>query len=678
MISHTSTPDKALCNALAAGDAKLQGRVGESADACLRARAYSDWARGPMYAECVNSFRTHWDDTDGRAGWQNEYWGKTMLCFAGAIAYTRDPELRAWCLARAHEFIAEFQKPNGYLSTYSREDFLRNNPDDPDARQHWCFNVWGRKYTFWALIELHKATGDAECLAAAVKMADHLIAQLDRLGLTLDKTGAWHGISSMSILRPMLELYRLTGGDPYLALAHDIVRAMDADPATPASILRDAFRAEPIVTWYPLPTFWAKAYEILSCLEGLVEYYRVTGEKRILDAVLAWHAHLVREELNPMGSAGYFDHFLHAAAHPNGMTELCDVTHWIRFNRELLLLTGEAKYADFIEEAFLNAFLAGVARDGRWGAHIVRSHGTRHLSAPAQTGMLLHQCCPDNMMRTYFDYAGSQVARAADGALCVLMYTDGTATLGPDRVEIFGGYPWSDGPVSVRATLAKPGKIRFRIPRWSQKADGPKCESAGRALPDGAPVLLSYSCCQAEGGAPGGRALLAGTDLRAVRENGWLEVEAAAGENAWLLRFDMTPRIVEWTGREEAVPPSPQFGHDEIPEYTVHFMEWYTPDMAGLSRQEPAMRVLRGPLVLAKGRLAGTSREETLFATTLRGQGWRAAALRPAPRTAANAGAPQPWTLEMERDGEARSIPVADFATVSNIDDPSNWFSLWF
>ena len=622
-------------------DARLLGRAGDATDACLRARAYSDWARGPMYDECVNSFRTHWDDTnpDG-PGWQNEYWGKTMLCFAGAVAYTRDPALKGWVLDRAHEFIAEFQHPNGYLSTYSREDFLRNNPENPDARQHWCFNVWGRKYTLWALIELHKATGDAECLAAAVKMADHLIAQLERLGLSLDKTGAWHGLSSMSILRPLLELHRLTGTNRYLALAHDIVRAMDAEPATPASLIRNAFREEPIVTWFPLPTFWAKAYEILSCLEGLIEYYRVTGEKRVLDAVMAWHGHLVREELNPMGSAGYFDHFLNAAVHVNGMTELCDVTHWIRLNRELLLLTGETRYADFIEEAFLNAFLAGVSRDGRWGAHIVRSHGTRHLSAPAQTGMQLHQCCPDNMMRTYFDYAGSQMARAADGAVCVLLYTDGMASIGTDRVEISGGYPWADGPVTVKVTLAAAGKVRFRVPQWAKTLDV-----------DGRP---------------------------ATPQDGWIELKGKAGDNAWLVRFDMAPRLVAWTGREEPIPPSPQSGNDEIPEYTVHFMEWYTPEMADLSRHEPAMRILRGPLVLAKGRLAGTSREETLSEATLRGEGWRASALLPTDRTVENVGVVQPWTLVLERNGETRNIPVADFASVSSLDDPTNWFSLWF
>jgi DUF1680 family protein len=622
------------------GEAKLLGPVGDAADACIRARAYSDWARGPMYEECVHAFRTHWDDANGRCdGWQNEYWGKTMLCFAGAIAYTRDSGLKAWALDKAHDFIREFQKPNGYLSTYAQEDLLRQNPDSPDARKQACFNVWGRKYTMWALVELHKATGDATCLDAAVKMADHLIAQLERLGLTLDKTGYWHGVSSMSILRPILELHRLTGRENCLALARDIVRALSAEPTTPASILRDAFRSEKIVDWHPQPAFWAKAYEILSCLEGLVDYYRLTGEKHVLDAVLAYHRHLLDEEMNPMESAGHFDHFLHAATQVNGMTELCDVTHWIRLNRELLLLTGEPFYADLIENAFLNGFLAGVSRDGRWGAHIVRSHGTRHLAAPAQTGMLLHQCCPDNMMRTYFDYADSLAARTADGAIAVLLYTDGAAKVDGATIEISGGYPWSDGPVAVKAVCQTAGKVRFRVPRWS--------------------ATLSVD------GEP-----------RTPRK-GWVEVEASAGENAWLLRFDMAPRVVNWSGREGYTPPSPQQHSLDIPEYTVHFMEWYTPDMAGLSRTSSAMRVLRGPLVLAKGRLAGTSREETLFATSLQWQGW-SATMRPAPRTAENAGVIQPWTLRFERGSDVKTVPVADFASVSNVDDPANWFSLWF
>ena len=616
------------------GDARLLGPVGTAADACLRARALSDWAQGPMYDEAENAFRTHWDD-DPRGGqgwgWQNEYWGKTMLCFAGAASYSRDPALAAWALDKAHAFVRAFQRPNGYLSTYASEDLLRRNPDGPDPRDNACFNVWGRKYTLWALVELHKATGDAACLAAAERMADHLAAQLGRLGLTLDRTGTWHGVSSMSILRPLLELHRLTGGAGARALAESVVRAAFDDSGSPAAILRDALRPEPIAEWHPDPTFWAKAYEILSCLEGFADYARLAGDRRVLDAVLAYERHLVEEELNPMGSVGCFDHFLHSAHRVNGMTELCDVVHWIRLERELLLLTGDPARADRIEEAFLNAFLAGVWRDGRWGAHIVRSHGTRHLSAPPQVGMALHQCCPDNMMRAFFDYAGVQAARAADGALCVLLYTDGAVALGGDRVEISGGYPWSDGPVVVRAFFEKAGTVRFRVPRWSAEV-----RVDGEFL------------------APSG---------------GWIERPARAGTNVWSLGFDFSPRIVNWTGRND----------DDIRDYVRSFMEYRnkTPEMAGLVREEAGVRGLSGPLVLAKGRLAGTSREETLFAATIRNQGWRAS-LHPAPRTAANAAVARPWTLLLERDGESRAIPVADFASVSNVDDSSNWFSLWF
>ena len=244
--------------------------------------------------------------------------------------------------------------------------------------------------------------------------------------------------------------------------------------------------------------------------------------------------------------------------------------------------------------------------------------------------MAMHQCCPDNMLRGFFDYAGSQFARAADGALCVLLYTDGAAALGADRLEVAGGYPWADGPVAVRATCAAPGRVRFRVPRWSARVeiDGVAREPRG----------------------------------------GWVEAEAKAGANAWSIRFDMAPRIVNWTGRSEEAD-----AHD----FLSFAFSWRTPETESLYRRECGVRILRGPLALAKGRLAGTPREETLFAATIRNQGWRAA-LRPAPRTAATAAVPQPWTLLLERPGEARAIPVADFASVSDVDDPGNWFSLWF
>lgn len=639
ILAFTLLPTAALAAGNATTDAfaapdlknvKLLGVAGRQADACIRARAYSDWARGAMYDECVNAFRTHWDDTDGRAGWQNEYWGKTMLCFAGAVAYTQDPSLRGWTTRHMADFLKEFQKPNGYLSTYQQEDLLQ---------RRWGFNIWGRKYTFWALIDIYRTTGDKRALDGAVKMADHLIAQLKRLNLTIEKTGAWNGVSSMSILRPMLELYRITDNPAYLGFAKDIVRAMDAEPMTPTTLIRNAFRTDKICDWFPEAAYWAKAYEIQSCLEGLVDYYRLTGERRVLDAVLAFHRHLIDEELNPMRSAGLFDHFLDARHRVNGMTELCDVTHWIRLNRELMLVTGDAKYADLIEEAFYNAFLAGVSRDGRWGAHIIRSHGTRHLAAPPQTGMREHQCCPDNMMRTYFDVASSVGGMTPDGTLNVALYADAVAAFPNARVSVSGGYPYADTPVTVTIDRAAAGRVKFRIPRWSRTF-----KLNGKAV---------------------------------TATDGWYAVDAPAGSSAWTLAFDLSPRLEEIPVASETIPPSPQNHSLEVPKYTVHFMEWYTPDMAGLTRSVAGTLVLRGPLVLAKGRLAGTSRAETLFATSIRNNDWKAT-LTPAPTTVENAGVTRAWTLTLSHGPELKTIPVADFASVSNVDDPGNWFSLWF
>jgi len=601
---------------------RLLGLSGIITDAVISERAYSDWARDTMYFEAENAFATHEDDRIH--GWQNEYWGKTMLCFSGAISYTGDQQLKEWVLAKAHKFIEDYQAPNGYLSTYAEEDAI-------GEEGKWYFNVWGRKYTFWALIELYKSTGDKACLDSATKMADHLINQLERLGKNIWQTGAWNGVSSSSILRPMNELYRLTGERKYLELSTSIIKHFEEQPSSEGTLLTNAFRNDPIYSWFPNQTYWAKAYETMSCLEGMADYYRLTGNTEVFEGVNAYYKHLVDEEINPLRSAGYFDHFLLASHRVNGMTELCDVTHWIRVNRELLLLTGESCYADRIEEAYYNAFLAGVRKDGRWGAHIIRSHGTNHLWAPPQTGMIYHQCCPDNMMRTFFDLAGTYAAFNADGSLSVIFYSDAKVKLDGAELDISGNFPWNDGSVRINIDCKKTGKVRFRAPYWS------------------AEVVINGK--------------------KTTSIDGWCEMDLPKGKSSWNLCFDMTPRFID---KEDKL--------QDIEEYTVNFFEHFcdsTPNQDGLTRRCSGTEIMMGPLVLAKGRLAGTSKEETLSSSSVFGQKC-SASIFPAFRKSSNAAATACWTLSLSDENGTKDIPVADFASVSNIDDNDNWFSIWF
>jgi len=622
-------------------DVRLHGKDGALFQSSLNHRVFSDHAQGPVYDEAENAFKTHWDDSNGRTGWQNEYWGKTMLCYAGAIDYTQDAKLRAWCVAKAHHLIDTYQKPNGYLSTYGQEDLLRKNPESPDYAQHWCFNIWGQKYTMWALIDLYRVSGDRKCLAAAEKMMDHLLAQMKRLNVTIDNTGSWAGISSMSILKPLLELYREIPKKEYLDLATHIVRATDvAEGKKPAmNVIHDAFTDRPVSSWFKQPQFLSKAYELQSYFEGVADYYRVTGDKRALGAVEAFWGHLVREEINPMRSASYFDHFLYAKHHVNGMTELCDVTHWIRLNRELWLLTGKTKYLDCIEEAFYNAFLAGVSPEGDWGAHIIRSHGTRHLAAPPQTGMKLHQCCPDNMLRTFYDWADTFAAVAVDGAWELNLYSDACVKLPGARLEIRGGYPATDS-FRIRVLAEKAGRLRLRVPYWSSEfaIDGKKVSG----------------------------------------KDGRYELTIGKGESEFVVAFDMSPRILDSEAPDyEDIAYVDALDTQKPRGYTLQFMNWYTPDMEGLARYNAAAQVMRGPLVLAKGRVAGTARAETFDFKTVNKQGWKVS-LAPAKRTAANGSAWGVWNVTFEKDGAKKTVPVADYWSVSCADDPQNWFSLWF
>ena len=626
------------------GKVHVLGRPGALMDRSISERAFSRHARTTVYDEAVHAFETHWDDlvrNNGEPGWQNEYWGKTMLSYAGALAYTQDPELKKWLCEKAHDFVTRFQKPNGYLCTYQEEDLIGvRQPGRLQPKQNpvWNFSIWGRKYTLWALYDLYRVTGEREFLAAAVKMADHLVAQLKRLDVRIEFTGSWRGLSSMTILKPLCLLARETGNEAYTDLARRIFNANDvSDPADrqDMNLVADALSSTPVVDWFGPEQryFLTKAYELMSFYEGLVEYYRLTGEPRALQAAKTFREHLVAEELNPMRSAGYFDHFAGARCRWNGMSELCDVTHWIRLNRELYLVTGESKYLDSIEEAFYNAFLAGVSPDGRWGAHIIRSHGSRHLQAPAQTGMTYHQCCPDNMLRTFFDWASTVVGVTTDGAVSVNFYSDAVVDVPGGRIEIEGGYPVAD-VFRLKVQSDKPMRVRLRVPAWS---------------PD-----FGLSGARVSG------------------ENGWYDFKVPAGMSSWSVAFDLSPRLLE--------SPDP-FDKKLVRDgewYTNRFFEWYTPEMRGLERDRPAAQVMRGPLVLAKGRLGGNSREETLFDDTVDRQGWRATSLRHLPRMTSNASVWGSWMLTLERAGEQRHVPVADFWSVSAVNDPANWFSVWF
>ena len=557
-------------------DVKLGGAPAAKMMRFLEARYFSRQAQQLVFGEARAAFRDRDDDelsVGGKKGvggiWRGEFWGKLMLGAARVADYRQDAAFLRFVREECHRLMA-YQDADGYLGSYrDKRNVWVPEADRPALRETYgwntSWNLWNRKYAIWAMLMAYKATGDRAILDSTVRQMDQWIAMMHELKLPLIVCGQPEkvGLPPMSVLKPLLMLYTETGRAAYLDYAKEIVRDWDrADGACP-NFYRNADRADPLYTWYPKPEQWAKSYEMMSCLDGLLEFARVTGDARSLDVVRKICDNLVRTELTVLGDVGYADQFYGAADKPNVATEVCDTIHWILLNLDLYLMTGETRYCDAIEVAYFNAFLAGVNRDGTWGAFLVR--GASHHHNDRQCGLAYNHCCVNNVPRTFMDMAEGAVTVDRKGVYHVNFYQDATVTLDGVTFEISGNYPVGNVvTVKTSGPKAATAKVAFRTPAWCPKLDH----------------------------------RVAGT--------------------VHTLVFDMNPRLVDMPACAPAKKEGWHFGR-----YRNGNADWKDP-VTTTFRETPAATLHYGPLLLAKSRRAGATREALADMSTLRGQGYAA------------------------------------------------------
>ena len=553
-------------------DVRLGGVPAGKMHNFFRARMFDKTAQRDVFGEARSAFRDRDDDEkavlpDRKMGgiWRGEFWGKLMLGTARVADYLQDPALTKFVKEECHRMIA-LQDPDGYLGSYAdKENVWIPESAKPAMRAAYgwntVWNLWNRKYAIWAMLMAYRTTGDRAILASTERQMDQWIEMMHRLGLPLFVTGQPEkvGLPSMSILKPLLMLYAETGKKTYLDYAKEMLPDWDrADGACP-NFFRNADRADALHTWYPNPSRWAKSYEMMSCLDGLLEYTRLTGDARALETVRKIYDNLLRTELNVLGDVGYVDQFYGAATQPNASTEVCDTIHWIRLSLDLYLMTGDLRYCDAIELAYFNAFLAGVYRDGTWGAFAVR--GTACHETDRQCGYAYNHCCVNNVPRTFMDMAEGTVTRDRAGVFHVNFYQDATATLDGVDFAVSGNYPVGN---VVTVKVSDPAaKVVFRTPAWCPKLDVAQPE-----------------------------------------------------KGVWRLTFDMNPRLLD--GPDTAVAKKEGWHYAR---YLCREQPLRSP-LRDSYRATPAATVMVGPLLLAKSRRTGVTQTELMDLATVRGQGY--------------------------------------------------------
>lgn len=432
-----------------------------------------------LWSLFVEQFRIG-DVDDHDKGWRGEYWGKMMRGACFTYAYTQNEKLYKILEDSVRDLIST-QDKFGRIATYSVN------------REFHGWDVWSRKYVmlgFQYFLEICKDGGLAdEVIAAMCRHADYMVDKIgrDEIGkMPITNTSEWwKGLNASSILEPFVRLYNLTGEQKYLTFAEDII-------ATGGIRDFDIFNAALEDKLYPYEYPITKAYEMISNFEGIIEYYRVTGDEKYKKMAVNFARKVIESDITVIGSAGttheLFDHSIVRQFDPKFdgiMQETCVTVTWMKFCHQLLCLTGDPVYADQIERSVYNALMGAINTEGHTCrgqvfnfdsySPLLNSYRGREIGGRKDIikNLFYWGCCVAIGAAGTGMIAMTANMKADDGA-AVNLYLPGESEFDVDgtsvTLETETNYP-VDG--NVKITVIPESTCKFalyvRIPAWSKE-----------------------------------------------------------------------------------------------------------------------------------------------------------------------------------------------------------------
>ena len=260
--------------------AKLEGYIGHLIDDCIQ--------NGVMETNFQPFIRAFQEKLDSEGLFCGEFWGKWFT--SAVAAYKYEPKQKyQQVLDEAIKGILATQEADGRISA-SAEDFTP-------------WDIWGRKYVLLGLLSYYDLTHNKHILDCVQNMMNQLISRtVGDHGRKIVDTGleVLRGLSSCSILQPIVLLYERTHIARYLTYAKDLVNSWSLPSVYSPEGLRLLEQSVPACV--PVTIGTPKAYEIMSCFAGVLELYRVTGEGRYLEAVEAYMEAVTEREIMITGS----------------------------------------------------------------------------------------------------------------------------------------------------------------------------------------------------------------------------------------------------------------------------------------------------------------------------------------------------------------------------------------
>ena len=333
-------------------------------------------------------------------------------------------------------------------------------PDSLRTRDRWPHAVF-----FRAVLAQYEITQDEHYLGALIR---HYRSTPHPMGWDRDVTG----------VEILLQLYQESDESDLLYMAESLYARFNEQwperDCTVNTLLSEKKPTEHGVTFNEE----AKLAAMLYCATGREEYLR---------AVVHGYAKLDQNSLLADGLHSCSEHI--KGRDPLDMHETCDVTDHAWALAYVLQATGDARYADRIEQVIFNALPGSITKDFRALQYlscpnqmVVTSTSNHNIFMRGLNWMSYRpdhevQCCPGNLHRAMPNFISKMWMRTGEGGIAAVLYGPGMlrTTVGSDETPLTitaqTRYPYEQA-IEFSVQPEKPVSFPFsvRIPAWCSRA----------------------------------------------------------------------------------------------------------------------------------------------------------------------------------------------------------------
>jgi DUF1680 family protein len=485
---------------------------------------------------------------------------KTLEAIGWEMART-GTERWATFLSEVAELLERVQTPDGYLNSY-----VQGTPgEEPFSRPEYSHELYCAGHLLQAAVALHRGGGDERFLAIARRVGDLVVRSFGEDGRPLID-------GHPEVETALVELYRETGEESYLRAAE-----LQVERRGHCSLPAGRFGSQYYQDHLPVrEATEAVGHSVrqLYLAAGVTDLYLENGDETLLHAMEQLWDSAFGTKMYVTGGHGsrhrdeaYGDPF--ELPPDRAYAETCASIAALQWSWRMLLATGQARYAEEMERALLNAIAASMADNGAAFFYsnplqLRTGHDGSSEDAPSERlPWYVCACCPPNLARLLASLHGYVATSEASG-LQLHLLAAGSFTAETMTAVVETGYP-SDGDVLV--TVSGQGELAVRIPAWAAGASvavtGAKVLSEPNAgdylrvsCEDGATVRLTLPMTP--------RLVRADQRVDAVRgcvavERGPLvycveQADLPAGTLVEQLRLDPSANILEERGTDDITP----------------------------------------------------------------------------------------------------------------------------